>query len=182
MEYLDIVDELGRPTGEICERTQAHALGLRHRTVHIWVVDKAKHLVLLQKRAMHKDSFPGRFDTSSAGHMQAGDEPLVSAVRELGEELGIHAAPEELEFVDTFRIQYEMEFYGKPFRDNEVSFVYVYSRPVDIAALTLQREELECVEWFDPDFVHEEICKHNRKFCVPRDGLDIVRKYLSQTP
>ena len=84
-EIFDIVDENGQPTGETVTRSQAHAEGIRHRTAHIWVVrengDKTE--VLLQKRAMNKDSFPGRYDTSSAGHIQAGDEPLESAVREL---------------------------------------------------------------------------------------------------
>ena len=60
--------------------------------------------VLLQKRSMNKDSFPGKFDTSSAGHIQAGDEPLESALRELGEELGIQATPEQLVFAGTFPI------------------------------------------------------------------------------
>lgn len=32
MEYLDIVDENGVPTGKIAERTAAHKQGLRHRT------------------------------------------------------------------------------------------------------------------------------------------------------
>ena len=57
--------------------------------------------VLFQKRSMNKDSFPGKFDTSSAGRIQAGDEPLESALRELGEELGIQATPEQLVFAGT---------------------------------------------------------------------------------
>lgn len=32
---------------------------------------------------MSKDSFPGKYDTSSAGHIQAGDEPLASGLRSL---------------------------------------------------------------------------------------------------
>lgn len=182
MELFDIVDASGCPTGETVERSQAHALGLRHRTAHIWVVkeEAGTTYVLLQKRAGNKDSFPGRFDTSSAGHIQAGDEPLESAVRELGEELGIHAAPEELEFAGTFRIRYEKEFYGKLFRDNEVSFVYAYRKPVDIRSLHLQEEEVSCVEWFPLDTVYEECKKHNQKFCVPLDGLETIRSYLQQ--
>ena len=75
-EIFDIVDENGQPTGETVTRSQAHAEGIRHRTAHIWVVREKgdKIEVLLQKRAMNKDSFPGRYDTSSAGHIQAGDE------------------------------------------------------------------------------------------------------------
>ena len=40
---------------------------------------------------MEKESFPGLYDTSSAGHIRAGDEPLPSALRELREELHIAA-------------------------------------------------------------------------------------------
>lgn len=181
MELFDIVDEQGKPTGEIVERSEAHRQGLCHRTAHIWVVREKDGVteVLLQKRAMNKDSFPGRFDTSSAGHIQAGDEPLESAIRELGEELGIHATEEDLEFAGTFRINYEKEFYGKLFRDNEVTFVYVYKRPVDETKLTLQTEEVETVEWFPFELVCKECEKHNKKFCVPLDGLGVLRNYLA---
>ncbi len=49
----------------------------------MWIVRKSDEgaEVLLQKRAMNKDSFPGRYDTSSAGHIQAGDEPEESAIK-----------------------------------------------------------------------------------------------------
>ncbi len=49
-----------------------------------------------------------------------GDEPHKSAVRELYEELGIEAKPEELKFVGFFPNQYEEKFHGKMFRDNEM--------------------------------------------------------------
>lgn len=100
-----------------------------------------KAQLLLQKRSAEKDSFPGRFDTSSAGHIQAGDEPEESAIRELHEELGIRAAKEDLTFAGCFDIQYEKEFYGKMFRDNEVAFVYMYTKHVDAKKLTLQKRK-----------------------------------------
>ena len=128
---------------------------------------------------MNKDSFPGRYDTSSAGHIQAGDEPLESAVRELSEELGIQADPDDLKFAGTFPIQYEKEFHGKPFKDNEIAFVYVYDEEVGIDNLTIQKEELDSVEWFDLEEVYQA-CQPPRdeKFCVPMGGLEIVRKYV----
>jgi len=180
-EIFDIVDEKGQPIGETVTRSQAHAEGIRHRTAHIWVVrengDKTE--VLLQKRAMNKDSFPGRYDTSSAGHIQAGDEPLESAVRELSEELGIQADPEDLHFAGTFSIQYEQEFHGKLFKDDEIAFVYVYDEEVEIDNLTIQKEELDSVEWFDLEEVYQA-CQPPRdeKFCVPMGGLEIVRRYV----
>ena len=66
MEYLDIVDENGVPTGKIAERTAAHKQGLRHRTSHVWILREraGKVEVLLQKRSQNKDSFPGCYDIS----------------------------------------------------------------------------------------------------------------------
>ena len=56
MEYIDIVDEQGIPTGETIERSIAHSKGIRHRTAHIWIVRKInnRYQVLMQKRAMNK--------------------------------------------------------------------------------------------------------------------------------
>ena len=179
MELFDIVDEHGFPTGETVERTKAHEEGIRHRASHVWIIREkdGRTQALLQKRSENKDSFPGRFDTSSAGHIQAGDEPLQSAIRELGEELGIIAEKEDLEFAGRFNIQFEKEFHGKIFRDSEIAFVYVYTKPVDETKLVLQEEEVDAVEWFDIEEIIEECEKHNRKFCVPREGLRTAYDY-----
>ena len=91
-EYLDIVNEKGEPTGETIERNAAHALGIRHRTSHVWLLRKKEGEVqiLLQKRSDNKDSHPGCYDISSAGHIPAGIDFLSSAIRELEEELGVN--------------------------------------------------------------------------------------------
>ena len=170
MELFDICDEQGNPTGDTVERSEAHAKGICHRTAHIWIAKKenGRYKVLLQKRSMDKDSFPGRYDTSSAGHIQA------------GEELGIKAEATDLDFAGTFRIQYEKEFHGKMFRDNEVAFVFVYQKTVDIADLTIQKEELDGASWFDLEETYEACKNHDQKFCVPIGGLETVRKYLNE--
>jgi len=180
MELLDICNEQGIPTGETVDRDIAHRDGIIHRTAHVWVVRKRDdgYDILLQKRSMEKESFPGLYDTSSAGHIPAGAEPLQSALRELKEELGIDADGLKLSFAGTFRIQYEKKFHGKEFRDNEVTSVYVYQEPVDIEKLTLQKSEVDEVRWFDLDEVWEEIKTDRRRFCVPTDGLRILREYL----
>ena len=38
MEYLDIVDDKGNPTGDIVSRDEAHDKGIRHRTAHVWII------------------------------------------------------------------------------------------------------------------------------------------------
>ena len=90
MEYLDIVDENGIPTGRVEERAKVHAEGLRHRTAHVWIGRKdpetGRLQVIMQKRSQQKDSYPGCYDISSAGHVPAGVDYLPSALRELKEE------------------------------------------------------------------------------------------------
>ena len=179
-EYLDIVDESGQPTGQIISRDAAHTDGILHRTAHVWVVRKTGrgYDILLQKRSEEKDSFPGLYDTSSAGHIPAGDEPLESALRELKEELGIAGTSDQLHYAGSFRIRYEKEFHGRMFRDNEVAWVYVYEKSVDIRALKLQESEVSEVRWFDLDEVWQEIRVDRSRFCVPSEGLAVLREYL----
>ena len=183
MEFLDIVDENGQPTGETVSRSKAHADGIRHRTAHVWVVrpGESGYDVLMQKRSMDKESFPGLYDTSSAGHIPAGSEPLESALRELNEELGIDAREDQLHCAGSFRIRYEKEFHGRMFRDNEVTQVYVYREPVDAEKLTLQASEVDEVRWFGLEEVWRETRTDRHRFCSPTGGLEVLRAYLRQS-
>ena len=182
MEYFDIVDDNGLPTGTTVSRDMAHRYGIQHRTAHVWIVKRktSGYDILLQKRSHNKDSFPGLYDTSSAGHIPAGDEPLESAIRELKEELGINAAPEQLSYAGLFHGQYEKEFHGQIFRDNEIARVFVYDEPVEIENLTLQETEVEAIRWFDLDEVWTEIQHSRDRICVPIGGLKVLREYLSR--
>ena len=73
-------------------RGEVHRLGLMHRSVHILVFN-SKNELFIQKRSMLKDSNPGLWDSSAAGHVDAGEDYLACAKRELGEELGVSVAP-----------------------------------------------------------------------------------------
>ena len=51
MEYLDIRDKNGHPTGVIKERSLVHADGDMHGTSHVWIVkknEKGSYDLLLQ--------------------------------------------------------------------------------------------------------------------------------------
>ena len=180
MEIFDVIDENGRPTGETVERAKAHRDGIWHRTAHVWIIRKkdGRPQVLLQKRSLEKDSFPGGLDTSSAGHIPAGSEPVESAIRELGEELGISAQPGDLTFIDTFTVNFDLPFHGEMFRDREIAFVYAYEKPVDEAKLVLQKEEVSAVEWHDLDETIARCRAKDPLFVIPPEGLAIAEKYI----
>lgn len=161
-------------------REEAHRQGILHRTAHVWIVREKDggFDVLLQKRSKNKESFPSMYDTSSAGHIPAGEKPLASALRELEEELGITADENCLTYIGRFRIKYEKTFHGKLFRDNEITDVYLYREPVDISELRLQASEVEEVRWFDLADVQKEIQVSRKRFCVPAEGLELLARHL----
>ncbi len=86
-ELFDVVDTEDRVIGQ-ATRGEVHAQGLLHRSVHILVFN-SRGEIFLQKRALTKDENPGYWDSSAAGHVNAGEDYRASAHRELMEELGI---------------------------------------------------------------------------------------------
>lgn len=181
MEMFDIIDMDGNKTGAIKERGVVHREGAFHATSHIWIVrknEKSGYDILLQKRSACKDSHPGCYDISSAGHIGAGDEALESALRELEEELGIKAKPEELlEFGVQYK-NYEGEFYGKPFRDNQRSILYLYKKPINMDELVLQESEIESVIWMDYKEALDAIRENTIKHCIYEEEFLKLGKVL----
>ena len=90
-ELFDVVDENDCVLRQ-ATRAEVHAQGLIHRAVHILVFNKNRDC-LLQKRSMLKDRHPGVWDSSAAGHLDAGEDYETAARRELREELGITDTP-----------------------------------------------------------------------------------------
>ena len=86
-EIYNIVDENDCVIGK-ASRKYIHQNKLLHRSVHILVFNSRKEL-FLQKRALCKDESPGLWDTSTAGHVDAGENYLDCAHREISEELNI---------------------------------------------------------------------------------------------
>lgn len=86
-EIFDVVDSEDRVVGQ-ATRGEVHAQGLLHRSVHILVFNSNGDL-FLQKRALTKDECPGYWDSSAAGHVNAGEDYRTCAHRELMEELNV---------------------------------------------------------------------------------------------
>lgn len=185
MELFDVLNPDGTRSGIVRERGVAHSDGSAHATAHVWVVRPNRQSgcdILLQKRSLHKDSNPGCYDISSAGHVMAGDCYLESAVRELEEELGIKAHPEELKFIGVFDRVLDDVFHGRPFRDHEISHVYVFDRPVETDALNLQESEVEEVVWMDFARCREKIMQNEIRNCIFLDEFEMLGAWLGILP
>ena len=114
-----------------------HRLGLQHRAVHVLIFN-ARGEVFLQKRSLTKDTFPGAWDSSASGHLNAGEIYDRCAVRELREELGLElaAAPEKL-----FKLAACLE--------TGQEHVWVYRHRAE-GPFRLNPEEIESGDWFAP--------------------------------
>ncbi len=93
-ELFDVVDENDEVVGQEV-RSKVHEHGLRHRAVHILLRNQKKEF-FIQKRSRLKDMNPGKWGTSAAGHLDAGESYAEAARRELEEELGVEDAPIQL--------------------------------------------------------------------------------------
>ncbi len=178
-EILDIVDEFGNPTGETVDRQTAHKRGIRHRTAHVWILRKAASglEVLLQKRSKIKDSNPGCYDISSAGHIPCGQDFLTSALRELQEELGItDVSAEDLHYCGQRIIKVQKVFHGELFIDNQISNIYCLWRDVDPAHLKLQESEVEDVIWINLNRCKELVRVEDKSFphCIYLEELEML--------
>ena len=181
-EYFDLRNEDGSRTGEVKERALVHLEGDLHGTAHVWIarMDSDGPALLLQKRSRTKDAYPGCWDVSSAGHLPAGSDFLESALRELAEELGLCAQPEELRFIG-FRHRFaRCFFHGRPFLDNEYAAVYLLLRAVNPAKLRLQTEEVEAVRFFPLHEILAQLETPSFHHCLYRDELDMVAAACEQ--
>ncbi len=148
-ELFDLVDEFDQVTGQ-ATRAEIHQKNWRHRAVHIFVFNKRRDL-LLQLRSRLKDKHPGVWDSSAAGHLDAGEGYETAAIRELAEELGIHQdhvievgklPPSEAtgwEFITLYAIQHQ-------------------------GALRYPCSEVEAVQWFPLEVIDQWISHRAEDF------------------
>ena len=149
MEFNDIYDENRNLTGRVHQRGTPWGPGEYGVVVCVWVYDGRGHL-LLTRRAKGK-SFSGTWE-NSGGAVQAGETSRQAIARELFEETGIQASPEEFEFLDTDR-------------DRNIFFDhYCLQRQVRPKDIVLQPGETDNVMWASFGKVHwmirsGKICK-----------------------
>ena len=142
MEFNDIYDKERKLTGRKHCRGTIWRKGEYGLVVCVWVYD-GKGKLLLTRRAPEK-SYAGTWE-NSGGAVKAGENSLQAIVRELAEETGIHAAPEEFELLDSG--QDRNCFYD----------FYCLCKKVSLDEIRLLPGETDGVKWVTFEKVHEMI-------------------------
>lgn len=172
-EMVDVYDSLtGEKTGEVISKNEAHSKGIWHSAIHILLVNKERNKILLQKRCADKKLYPNRWDITVGGHISAGEEALVSAHRELEEELGLDSKKYEFKFLDRIK----EEFINNGVNSKEFVYVYLIEADVDVKDITLQKEEVSEAKWFEKEDFFEliekkQIINHYQEFEMLKDIL-----------
>jgi 16S rRNA (adenine1518-N6/adenine1519-N6)-dimethyltransferase len=158
-ERFDVVDENDQVLRSEY-RDVIHVNNLRHRAVHMLLFNASGEL-FLQKRSIWKDRNPGLWDSSAAGHVDAGEDYLQAARRELQEELGTEApplqsigrlAPSEStgwEFIEIYQGRHEGPFHPAPLEVETGAFfkmekihAWAETSPQDFSPVFLQMLEI----------------------------------------
>ena len=176
-ELFDVYRENGEQAGMVASRDFVHWKGLWHRTVHIWLTGKdaeGNTALLIQLRAAGKRLYPSHWDISAAGHIPAGEISVEGALRELEEELGVHAAPDDLRFAGTLIMTYDDDI-DQGYHDREFCDVYLLDCRMDESEFTLQESEVEKVMWMDFDGLYDAVVSDSIKHCLFTRELDFIR-------
>lgn len=164
-ELFDVVDTGDKAIGT-ATRGEVHARGLLHRAVHILVV-REDGALFLQKRSAGKDTFPGRWDSSASGHLDSGESYDPAALREVGEELGVHLGA----------LECLAKLPASPATGQE--FVQVYRGRHD-GPFTLHPEEIEEGRWLQPDVLDKWLGEEPEAFppCFHEVWTAVKRHFL----
>lgn len=137
MELWDIYDETGRPTGRTHPRGAAQKPGEYHLACTVVLINQKGEL-LCTHRSPEKELCPNMWE-SPGGGVQAGEDSLTAAVRELREEIGLQLEPGQLCLL---------------YRDKRQDFFMdTYAGRVDVAldSLRFQPGETDGAQWLSLD-------------------------------
>ena len=160
-EWLDVVDDRDRVVGR-ATRAEMRRLNLLHRAVYIIVRDGGGR-VFVHRRTERKDVYPGYWDVTVGGVVDAGEDYPTAARRELAEEIG--ATPAAL--APLFPVRYA----DASTRLIGMAFLARHDGPV-----VLQAEEIVAGE-FVALAEAERIMREER--CCP-DGIQVLRRWLAE--
>lgn len=134
-ELWDLYDAEGNRTGKTMMRGEDVPPGYYHLAVHIWPMNALGEF-LIQQRSPNVQWKPNLW-AATGGSAISGEDALTAARRELREEIGYDAAPEDLHQIACLK------------RTNSFCSVFCVQTDWPASAFSLQKEEVSAVAWCD---------------------------------
>jgi len=134
-EIWDVYDSERNLAGRTHRRIDPLPKGDYHLVVHVWL-QNSKGEFLISKRAPNK-GYPNMWECTG-GSAVAGDDSITSAIREVKEEIGLDAKPENSECLFTITT------------DDTIADVWLFRQDFDISDVILQENETTDVKYAPP--------------------------------
>lgn len=141
MELWDVYTPSGEKTGRTHDRSKPLPPGDYHLAVTVVIVGSQGVLCTLRSR--EKTMFPGVWENPGGGVL-AGETSLDGAIRELWEETGLQAKPEDLRFLCRRTAE-------NPSGEGFHMDVYGLKREISSESLILQPGEVDGAAWIPLD-------------------------------
>jgi 8-oxo-dGTP pyrophosphatase MutT (NUDIX family) len=143
--FIKILNDQNEEIGCI-SREYIVPMGLRHQIGRVIIYSRNNKSVLLQQRSVNKSTMPGAWDTSSSGHIDAHEETLKGAARELKEEIGVEASSLELQYVGEYSTYEKLD--DGILNRQTVIYALLIDDPAEIS-FTVDPVELETIDWIE---------------------------------
>lgn len=148
-----MLDEYGDKTGQVLPKKEVHQKGLWHGGAHLWICN-SKGEVFLQHRSPAKEIYPDARDISCAGHIDAGETPIETLIRETAEELNLKIDGQQLKFIGITFVEDKMP---AGWVHRVFDWTYVTQMDFDIHDLKLEEGETTDAKWLDLDDFEADI-------------------------
>ena len=145
-EWVPLVDEQGKVTGQ-APRSQVHnGSKLLHPVVHLHVLNN-KGSILIQKRPADKLIQPGKWDTAVGGHISTGESLEQALKKEAFEEIGLRDFSVKLQKVYKWESEVESEL------------IYLFTT-YDYKGFGIQSDEVEELRFWTKNQVVKNLGKN----------------------
>ena len=140
MERLDTYFDQYQKTGRVVTRSDCKGMpdGEYLRVVHLCVFNSCGEM-LIQKRQLHKDRYPGMWDLSAGGFVQSGENVNDAVLREAREEIGIDFESVNIKYIMTVPFSYVLDGFFSVQGDYKLE------------DFTVQKEEVLELKWASLD-------------------------------
>ena len=145
-EWVPLVDELGKVTGQAPRSLVHNGSKLLHPVVHLHVINHNK-AILLQKRPLSKQIQPGKWDTAVGGHISAGETLEQALKKEAFEEIGLVDFSAKKQKVYKWESQIEAEL------------VYLFTT-FDYKNVKVQSDEVEEIRFWTKKQIENQLGKN----------------------
>lgn len=163
MEYFDVYNKNRIPLNYKKVRGEELLENEFNTGVEVWITNDNK--ILMTKRSLLK-SHPGQWETPG-GCIQAGESSLLTAQREMAEEIGINFKEDDFRLIGT-------QLYKHQFVD-----IYNSNKNIDINDISLQIEEVSDVKFVSKEEFIKMIDDENivpsvlQRYYLIKDKLDL---------